>query len=170
MGEAPGVARTSATVLLDSSVERLGRKCSNTTCLVREAAAAAGGRKFSRCGACRRVYYCSTHCQVCVYVFVLLTRGKWCAGALLLLPLNIYAIYITVCYSATAWTITRIILSCTKRSHKATPCLHFCMHAQRTHWRDGHSKDCKQWQQEQADAKVAALPAQAAALAIHSPA
>jgi hypothetical protein len=54
------VARTS-TVLLPSSVEHLGRKCDNASCLVREQAA--GGR-FMRCSGCKVRVYCSQHCQV----------------------------------------------------------------------------------------------------------
>ncbi len=89
MGEAAGVARSSAKVLLPSSVEHLGRKCDNPTCLAR---AGTAGATFARCAACRRAWYCSTHCQ-------------------------------------------------------------------RTHWRDGHNKQCKEWQAEAAAQAAASAPA-----------
>eukprot|EP00798_Chlamydomonas_sp_ICE-L_P028054 gene28054-31155_t len=58
MGES-GVARASH-VELESSSARVGRKCDNGNCLVREGL---GVTQFKRCGACRLVFYCSAHCQ-----------------------------------------------------------------------------------------------------------
>ncbi|GLI58996.1 hypothetical protein VaNZ11_000819 [Volvox africanus] len=82
MGEGPGVARSGAAVQLESATAvTMGRKCANPSCLQREGllalqqrhhhnhnhnhnetgGPAAGG--FKRCGACKSVFYCSTHCQ-----------------------------------------------------------------------------------------------------------
>ncbi|GIL47670.1 hypothetical protein Vafri_4431 [Volvox africanus] len=81
MGEGPGVARTRGAVQLESATAAtMGRKCANPSCFQREGllalqqrhhnhdhdhnqagSAAAGG--FKRCGACKSVVYCSTHCQ-----------------------------------------------------------------------------------------------------------
>lgn len=66
MGEDKGVAR-SGDVFLDSSTASVGPKCDNTSCLQREGL---GGVKFKRCGGCKKMYYCSQHCQVSTAAFL----------------------------------------------------------------------------------------------------
>ena len=59
--EGGGVARNAKVQHLQSSTATIGPKCSSETCLVREGV---GKTKFKRCGGCRQMWYCSTHCQV----------------------------------------------------------------------------------------------------------
>ena len=54
--DAPGVARNPDV----GELQNLGRKCSNPTCLVREAVSPL---PFKRCARCRATFYCSQHCQ-----------------------------------------------------------------------------------------------------------
>jgi len=54
--DAPGVARNPDV----GELQNLGRKCSNPTCLVREAVSPL---PFKRCARCRATIYCSQHCQ-----------------------------------------------------------------------------------------------------------
>ena len=54
--DAPGVARNPNAAALQD----LGRKCSNPSCLVREAVSPL---PFKRCARCRKTFYCSQHCQ-----------------------------------------------------------------------------------------------------------
>lgn len=61
MGEDVGVAR-SGDVFLESSTAGIGPKCDSPSCLQREGL---GGIKFKRCSGCKKVFYCSEHCQVC---------------------------------------------------------------------------------------------------------
>jgi len=59
MGEASSVARNAAAAL-PSSVDKLGEKCANPSCLTRSGAK---GGQFMRCGSCKERRYCSQHCQ-----------------------------------------------------------------------------------------------------------
>jgi|LauGreDrversion2_5_1035112.scaffolds.fasta_scaffold736332_1 hypothetical protein len=50
MGEDRGVARSSASVSLESNTSRIGRKCDSASCMKREGL---GGAVFMRCSACK---------------------------------------------------------------------------------------------------------------------
>ena len=61
--QAGGVARNSAAAL-PSSVDKLGEKCANPSCLTRSGTKVG---QFMRCGSCKERRYCSQHCQVRVW-------------------------------------------------------------------------------------------------------
>ena len=55
--DAPGVARDGGFSIQGNT----GRRCENKTCIQRETGD--GNVVFKRCGRCKRVWYCSAHCQ-----------------------------------------------------------------------------------------------------------